>query len=104
MNGVLTFFHGLIGKDDQVELGAIAETATQDDLALQLKDGDEGAIELNARRLLLRLELEKDRGRHVDGLVGALRRQDRKSQGNGSGICILEAYCEAGDADAYFAQ
>ena len=58
----LTLSHALIGKDDQVEFGAIAEAASQNDFALQLKDGDGCAVELDAGRLLLRLELEKYRG------------------------------------------
>jgi hypothetical protein len=64
--GIHTFLHALIGTDDQVEVGSIAKSAPQDDLALELENGDASAVELHAGGLFLRLELEKDRGSHVD--------------------------------------
>ena len=51
----------------QVEFGSISKTALYDNITLQFKDGDTCTIELNARRFLLRLELEKDRRSHLVG-------------------------------------
>jgi hypothetical protein len=61
-----TLFHALIGADDQVEIGSIAESAPQNDLTFQLKDRDASSVELHASGLFLGLELEENRGSHVD--------------------------------------
>ncbi len=63
--------------DGQIEVRAVAQPIDGDDGPFELKDGDPGAIEGHPRRLLLRLELEKDRGRHD---FGTSRRDLRNSE------------------------
>lgn len=64
--GIHTLLHALIGADNKVEVGSIAETAPENNFTLQLKDRDACSVELHAGGLFLRLELEEDRGCHVD--------------------------------------
>jgi len=54
----LTFFT-IVGIDSEVKVGAITEAALDDDVALELKDGYGGTVELDSCWLLLRLELEE---------------------------------------------
>jgi hypothetical protein len=109
MRQIHTLLHALIGEDEQVEVGSIAEPAPQDDLPLQLKDGDACPIELHAGGLLLRLELEEHRGGHGDWCrVGAFTEVlvicARVSTFGGSSVPAPGAVRRLGALEACFAQ
>lgn len=67
-NTKLLTFCIIIRVYEKVKIGTVTETALIDDFALQFKDRDACAVKLNTRRLLLRLELEKHGGSHVEEL------------------------------------
>jgi len=63
----LTFFT-VIGVDGKIEVSTITEATLDDYVTLKLKDRYAGAVELDPSRLLLRLELEENGGRHIAGV------------------------------------
>ena len=65
-DGTHTFGHVLVGKDEEVKVGSIAQSAAGDDFTFQFKDRDAGAIKLDSFGLFLGLELEEDGGGHGD--------------------------------------
>lgn len=56
----------VIGVNMKVEITTIAKSTLDDDLTLELKDRDAGAVKFDSSGFPLGLELEKDGRRHVD--------------------------------------